>query len=169
MFKDKEAFKSDHVILDKNTLENDLKDFSFTFLELPKFKKGKKDLKTMIDKWAYYFKHANEITPDYLKALDSKEDQPIKRAYNELEQFYWSEKELNTYEAILKKQMDYANSMEGRFEAGERVGLEKGREEGREETLKKTITSMLKKGKSASEIAELLDLAENEVERMIVN
>lgn len=31
MFKNKEAFKSDHVILDRVTYENDLQDFSFTF------------------------------------------------------------------------------------------------------------------------------------------
>ena len=38
IFKDKENYKSDHVILDKETYANDLKDFSFTFIELPKFK-----------------------------------------------------------------------------------------------------------------------------------
>ena len=39
MFPDKPEFKSDHVILDRDSFANDLKDFSFTFLELPKFKK----------------------------------------------------------------------------------------------------------------------------------
>lgn len=36
MFPDKKEYKSDHVILDRKTHDNDLKDFSFTFLELPK-------------------------------------------------------------------------------------------------------------------------------------
>ena len=63
MFPDKQEYKSDHVILDQQTHENHLKDFSFTFLELPKFKKDKHQLTTMIDKWAYYFKHA-EDTPE---------------------------------------------------------------------------------------------------------
>src|SRR5688572_24235027 len=39
MFPKKASFKSDHVILDKETHEHDLKDFSFTFIELPKFEK----------------------------------------------------------------------------------------------------------------------------------
>ena len=39
MFPKKKDYKSDHVILDTKSHENDLKDFSFTFLELPKFKK----------------------------------------------------------------------------------------------------------------------------------
>ena len=33
MFPDKPKYKSDHVVLDKETYEHDLKDFSFTFLE----------------------------------------------------------------------------------------------------------------------------------------
>ena len=39
MFPDKKGYKSDHVILDKESYAHDLKDFSFTFLELPKFDK----------------------------------------------------------------------------------------------------------------------------------
>ena len=40
MFPKKKDFKSDHVILDTKSHENDLKDFSFTFLELPNSKKA---------------------------------------------------------------------------------------------------------------------------------
>ena len=38
IFPDKVFYKSDHIILDKDTYAHDLKDFSFTFIELPKFK-----------------------------------------------------------------------------------------------------------------------------------
>ena len=58
MFPQKADYKSDHVILDKKSHENDLKDFSFTFLELPKFNKDIGHLSNMIEKWAYFFKHA---------------------------------------------------------------------------------------------------------------
>ena len=58
MFPQKAAYKSDHVILDKESHENDLKDFSFTFLELPKFNKDIDHLSNMTEKWAYFFKHA---------------------------------------------------------------------------------------------------------------
>lgn len=36
MFPEKKHYKSDHVILDNVTHENDLKNFSFSFIELPK-------------------------------------------------------------------------------------------------------------------------------------
>ena len=47
MFPNKKGFKSDHVILDRNSHEHDLRDFSFTFLELPKFKKTIDELQNM--------------------------------------------------------------------------------------------------------------------------
>mgnify|MGYP002628543092 FL=1 len=51
VFPDKTEFKSEHVILDKNSHEHDLQDFSFTFVELPKFKKEKiEELDTTLDK-----------------------------------------------------------------------------------------------------------------------
>ncbi|MCZ6909011.1 MAG: hypothetical protein O7C55_04760, partial [Rickettsia endosymbiont of Ixodes persulcatus] len=38
---------------------NDLKDFSFSFIELPKFNINKiEDLKTITEKWCYFFKYA---------------------------------------------------------------------------------------------------------------
>lgn len=40
MFPQKSSYKSDHVILDINSFEHDLKDFSFTFLEIEKFNKS---------------------------------------------------------------------------------------------------------------------------------
>jgi len=69
MFPEKKEFKSDHVILDKITNEHDLKDFSFTFLELAKFKKTKDELTSIIDRWSYFF--------NMLKI-------PVKRIYNKL-------------------------------------------------------------------------------------
>ena len=62
MFKDKKEYKSDHVVLDKHNHSRDLKDFSFTFLELPKFKKSIHELNSMVEKWAYFFKHAKDTT-----------------------------------------------------------------------------------------------------------
>ena len=50
MFKDKAGYYSTHVILDKETHAHHLKDFSFTFLELPKFDKKINELETLIEK-----------------------------------------------------------------------------------------------------------------------
>ena len=67
MFPQKKNYKSDHVMLDEESHENDLKDFSFTFLELPKFNKEIDQLSNMTEKWSYFFKHAEETSEEDLK------------------------------------------------------------------------------------------------------
>jgi len=112
LFPEKQDFKSDHLILDRKTQENDLADLCFVFLELPKFKKKLSKLETNIDKWAYFFKHADEADNQDLEQV--AQDAPIiRRAYDEVCRFNWSEEELiaytssemceNVYESALKK------------------------------------------------------------------
>ena len=105
MFPDKSDYKSDHVVLDKKTYSHDLKDFSFTFVELPKFNKSIDQLSNIVEKWAYFFKHAEETTEVELAQLIGS-DLVIKRAYEELNRFSWSQEELNTYEQEEKRELD---------------------------------------------------------------
>lgn len=117
MFPDKKAYKSDHVILDKESLAHDLKDFSFTFLELPKFNKPLEQVQTIVDKWAYFFKNAYETSEKEVPVL-AENDPVLEQAYEELNQFSWSEQELLTYEDIQKKELGYAASMDQKFDEG---------------------------------------------------
>ncbi|MEM6338673.1 MAG: Rpn family recombination-promoting nuclease/putative transposase [Pseudomonadota bacterium] len=106
IFKDKTEYKSDHVILDKNSYEHDLQDFSFTFIELPKFKKDKiSELETIIEKWCYFFKYAANTSEEDLKKLIGS-DLVINKAYEALNQFNWTEQELIAYEQELKRIRD---------------------------------------------------------------
>jgi predicted transposase/invertase (TIGR01784 family) len=105
MFPNKVAYKSNHVILDKKTYSQDLKDFSFTFIELPKFKKSIDQLQGMDEKWAYFFKHAEETSEEELSQIIGS-DAVMKRAYDELNRFSWTQAELNTYEQEEKRELD---------------------------------------------------------------
>jgi len=106
IFKDKVFYKSDHIILDRDSYSHDLKDFSFTFIELPKFKITDINLLTnIIEKWCYFFKHADETREEDLRNLIGS-DEVIERAYEELNQFNWTEEELLTYEQETKRIMD---------------------------------------------------------------
>ncbi|MDR3623816.1 MAG: Rpn family recombination-promoting nuclease/putative transposase [Chlamydiales bacterium] len=125
MFPNKEYFKSDHVILDKKSYENDLKDFSFTFVELPKFHKTIDDLSTMLDKWVYFFKHAEDTSEKEVSRLGAH-DPIMERAYEELNRFSWSDIELLTYDQKDKYARTYKASMDQKFDEGEAVGLAKG-------------------------------------------
>ena len=134
VFPEKEAFKSEHIILDKQTQENDLDRFSFTFVELPKFEQKRKQLTLPIEtlseeeKFYYFLYHAARITPEELTRLI--QDSPIiERAFKELDAFFWNEEEVHAYEAEEKRQLDYIASIS----LAERQGIEKGKKQGREE------------------------------------
>jgi len=103
VFADKKDYWSNHIILDAKTYDRDLKDFSFTFIELPKFKiKSIEALSTMIEKWCYFFKYAPLTSEaEVRKIIDS--DLVIQRAYEALNRFNWSEPELLTYEKEIKR------------------------------------------------------------------
>lgn len=106
IFKDKIFYKSDHVILDKESYAHDLQDFSFTFIELPKFKITNIDqLTNIVEKWCFFFKNADKTRETDLHKLIGS-DMVIERAYEELNQFNWTEEELLTYEQETKRVMD---------------------------------------------------------------
>jgi predicted transposase/invertase (TIGR01784 family) len=59
MFPHRKNFKSDHIILEKETHDHDLTHLAFSFLELPKFKK-KIDQKDYLASMAYQFNRGGE-------------------------------------------------------------------------------------------------------------
>ena len=145
MFPNKKTYKSDHVILDKESLENDLKDFSFTFIELPKFDKDIDHLKNMTDKWAYFFKHAEETSKQDLQKLIGH-DQIIERAFDELDRFSWNDEEIRTYDQAEKYAGAYRASMTYKFDEGKKAGIEEGKKVGIEEGKKVGIEEGKKAG-----------------------
>ena len=135
IFKDKAEYKSDHVILDKNSYEHDLQDFSFTFIELPKFKKDKiSELETIIEKWCYFFKYAANTSEEDLKKLIGS-DLVINQAYEALNQFNWTEQELIAYEQELKRIRDNRAAEDYLIEKG----IEKGKFEEKIEIAKNLL------------------------------
>ncbi|QES95564.1 Rpn family recombination-promoting nuclease/putative transposase [Orientia tsutsugamushi] len=171
LFPNKEDYISRHVILDKKTYEHDLKDFSFTFIELPKFKKNRvEELNDITEKWCYFFKHAKETTLDgYNKIIG--EDLIIKRAYEALDQFNWSEDELITYEQELKRIWDNKAVEDYKLERakaegiklGEAKGIKLGEAKGKAEAKKDFAIKLLKSELSVETIAEYTDLSIQEV------
>jgi len=151
IFPDKKNYKSEHVILDRVTLANDLKMFSFTFVNLPKFaeyyensKKEVSDL-SLEERWYYFLKNAEGMSDAELESLAGK-DIEIKAAYREVERFNWTEPELWTYERELKRERDeYCVELYMKQEA-ERIGMEKGMEKGMQKGMQKGIEKGLKEG-----------------------
>ncbi len=72
---------------------------------MEKFNKELYQLENLQEKWAYFFKHAHKIP---LKEMEHVigHDPIIKKAFYALDQAGWSEENLNTYEKMVKTEMD---------------------------------------------------------------
>ncbi|KIE04872.1 putative transposase [Candidatus Jidaibacter acanthamoeba] len=165
MFPDKEGYKSEHVILDKASYENDLKDFSFTFIELPKFKKDRvEDLKTHEEKWCYFFKHSKN--PENIEKLIKSSDNVISKAYDALLSHHWSDQELNAYEQVTKANLDALAREAQVKEEAMAEGMEKGIIEGEKNKTLEIAKKMLFKNIPVEEIIELTGLTVKEIKEI---
>ncbi len=177
MFPNRKGYKSEHVILDKETHEHHLKDFSFTFFELPKFHKNMNELENVEERWMYFFKHAEETSEKDLHTIIGS-DEVIERAYEELNRFSWNETEMRTYEQAEKHEWDQIAIMDQKFDEGLVVGIKKGIEKGREEERaagekkrhterQETAKILLAQGVSIEIVARATSLSKEEIQKLL--
>jgi predicted transposase/invertase (TIGR01784 family) len=149
------------VILDKESHEHDLKDFSFTFIELPKFTKEIDQLCSPTEKWVYFFKHAPETSEEELPKLIGA-DSILGKAYHELNGLRWNQAELLTYDDAELQDKVYHGALEQKydegFDKGKVEGEIKGKLEGREEERQAIVTAMLEQGLSDTVICSATKL-----------
>lgn len=174
MFPKKRGYKSDHVILDKDSYAHDLKDFSFTFIELPKFKKEADELKNYEEKWCYFFKHAHNA--DDIEDLIANSDEVIKKAYHELRAHNWTKEELRAYEASEKSARDakareeyvHGEGLAEGIAKGIAEGIEKGMAQGIEKGMAQGIERGIAEGRAEEriEIAKTMLLENESIEKI---
>lgn len=146
LFPEEDGYLSHHHTLNINNFKRRLKDFSFSFLELAKFKKSKEELVSMTEKWAYFFKHAPQTKEEDLKTIIGS-DLIIQQAYDELNRFSWSEEELRTYDGVdMKRSADRA-CYEGALETGHKQGMQEGIEIGLQKGVQKGLRKGMKIGR----------------------
>jgi predicted transposase/invertase (TIGR01784 family) len=98
-------------------------------LELPKFHGGLEDLCEPLEKWVYFFQHAETMDPDALPA--QFEESVYHRAMKELNMLTQDALERERYESRQKAIRDQMGLIEGALEKGREQGLEQGLERGR--------------------------------------
>ena len=169
IFPNKVEYKSDHIILDKNSHDHDLQDFSFTFIELPKFNKTNiTELKTILEKWCYFFKNAARTSEEDLEKLIGS-DLVIKQAYDALSQFNWSEPELIAYDEEIKRIRDNIAALDYQYDKGKAEGKAEGVQLGEENLKKEKINiakKMLSKNYTISDISSLTNLSSDEIQKL---
>ncbi|GFR24150.1 transposase [Trichonephila clavata] len=139
------------------------------------------DKESIVEKWVYFFKYADETSEEELEKIIGS-DLIIKKAYEELNRFNWSEKEFIAYEqeikrildeqAVLAQKLDDATQKgiligheKGRAE-GIKIGAEKGREEGEKQAKIAVAKNSLKAGVSIDVISEITGLSFDELQKL---
>ena len=120
---DNKSYISRHLIINQETGKQDLDDFEFNFIELPKFNKELDELDSILDKWIYFIKNVSNLTmiPTQYSSI-----QEFKEAFDIATQITWDKKELEIYDYISLKEVDELNALQ----TAERKGMQKGIEQG---------------------------------------
>ncbi len=144
---DGDSYLTRHIIINQETQRQDLKDFEFNFIELKKFNTKENELKTIIEKWIYFIKNAEnlDVIPNNIKEPE------IIDAFESANQIKWSKKELDTYDYLSMKEGDKENEII----TAENKGKKKNQIE--------TALKMLNKNMAINVIAEITELTENEI------
>ena len=124
------------------------------FIQIPKFKKQRKDMKTKLDMWM-----------DFISQIDEKEvknamskNKEIKKAQEEYEYLTGDEEE-RRIAFLREKAIRDENSI---FDAGKDIGRKEGKEEGKKEIAK----SMLKEKMPIETIIKITKLSRKEIEKI---
>ncbi|WP_341820663.1 Rpn family recombination-promoting nuclease/putative transposase [Wolbachia endosymbiont (group A) of Myopa testacea] len=159
------GYISTHNIRDIKTNGHYLKDFQFIFIELPKFSKSKvEQLESIVERWCFFFKYAEETTEEDLKEIAEKAP-IIKLAYDELDKFRWNEKDLVAYEERIMDLRKEEAILEYRLDLAEEKGIQKGIEKGKIEVVK----AMLANNVDVNTIVKFTGLSISEIEELSGN
>ncbi len=106
--------------------------------------------------WIYYFKYADETSEEELEKIIGS-DVIIKKAYEELNRFNWSEKEFIAYEQEIKRIRD------------ERAVLEQKLDDAKKEGKIEVAKTMLANNVDVTTIVKFTGLSMSEIEKLSGN
>lgn len=105
LFEDEVNYVTRHITLETSSHKNHLKDFTYIFIELPKFNKSIHELESNMDRWAYFLKNAPTLSDDKIEEL-IKSAPIFERAFEQLQEKSLTEEELMTYNTSQLSKMD---------------------------------------------------------------
>lgn len=136
-------------------------DLELVFAELPKFTKSDIELETLLDRWYYFLKHAEDLeaVPETLKT-----DPAILHAFELANKAGLTSEELEDQE----RREIYIQDQRGAIQLAEQRAHALGREEGREQERSEMILKANLSGMTSNQIAKMFNLDQSEVERILV-
>ncbi|MBF0342924.1 MAG: Rpn family recombination-promoting nuclease/putative transposase [Nitrospirae bacterium] len=131
-----------HLILNKDTFKQELTDFEFNFIELPKFQKAEDELESVVDKWIHFIKNA-----DSLKMIPKCADfVEIREAYDIANKGTWSADEYDIYDYWSIRLQDERGAIEYAVEQAVERAVERTREQSLLEGERKGLIEGERKG-----------------------
>lgn len=121
---DEEDFHNVYKVYNENTKKEFSNLFEMHFIELNKFKKDYKELKTKLDRWVAFLNRAYEIDKDKIPE-ELAVDEAVKKAIEKLDVMYLDSEERELYENDLKRLRIHKAEL--------KTAESKGRQEGRKE------------------------------------
>ncbi|MFA7241405.1 MAG: Rpn family recombination-promoting nuclease/putative transposase [Sulfuricellaceae bacterium] len=119
-----DGYLTRHLILNKETLQQELRDFEFNFIELRKFNKQEAELESIVEKWVYFIKNAGNLT---MIPQSAEKIPELKAAYAQAAMNTWSREELEVYEYWQIRDAADRYGMEEKFEKGRIEGKIEGK------------------------------------------
>lgn len=101
------SYLSNHIIVNGETYEHKLKDIQFNFIELKKFNLELDELKTLIEKWVFFIKNAENLNV----IPDNIDDEGLKEAYRDADKHSWKKEELIAYDNASIAEQDVRGKM----------------------------------------------------------
>ncbi len=120
-----ESYLSHHIIVNGETYEHKLKDIQFTFIELKKFTLKVNELNTLIEKWVFFIKNAEDL--DVIP--DNVDDEGLREAYKDADKHSWKKEELIAYDNASIAEQDIRGRMKFAVDKAKREIIESCLEE----------------------------------------
>ncbi len=160
---DKEYYHHVVKLMDVNKKEVFYDKLTYIYLEMPKFNKSEDELVTMADKWLYALKNL----PRLLERPTALQERIFKKFFDVAEIGNLSKEEYAKYFESEKIYYDNDGAIRTAEAKGRAEGLVEGRAEGLAEGERKNALEVAKrmkaKGMSATDIAELTRLSEEDI------
>jgi len=162
-FVDDASYITRHRTVNVKTQRSSLNGMEYNFIELPKFNKEIKETKTLIEKWVYFIKNAENI--DVIPA--DINDGGLIHAYEDADKHQWSKDELDAYDyAAMRKQDERGKTQVAVRKAVEKAVVE-AVEKTKEEEKIETVLGMFKIGISIENIATVTKLSIEKIKQII--
>jgi predicted transposase/invertase (TIGR01784 family) len=164
LFPKKIDWISNHEILDTETGERDLKDFSYTFVEIPKFEKTVQEVRTEDELWTLFFKRGESLSE---KEAEMFKKNPIfNKAIGLMVESSLSEDERRDYEAAEKAALDTDSVMKQNRKEGREEGIVIGEERGKLEKALEMARKMKEIGLPTEQIVLVSGLSQEEIDTL---